>query len=213
VVRHASLPIVSSRLPVTACCPARVDPPRPRTGERDASRRADGGPRGRVRDPIFARGQPWPFPPVAVNSAPRSAAWEPFRELDELQRRIADLMQSVWSGVRAGDGQPWVPAADLEQTDDAWIVEAELPGVRRENVNVELADADLVIWGESRSVSERAPCAARPGAGGGSSTGSRCAGVPTPAPSKRAWPTVCSSCASPNPSRDGVGMSRSVREA
>jgi HSP20 family protein len=76
------------------------------------------------------------------------AVGEPFRELDELQRRTADLMQSVWSGLRAGDGPPWVPAVDLEETDDAWIVEAELPGVRREDVNVELADAELVISGD-----------------------------------------------------------------
>jgi HSP20 family protein len=73
------------------------------------------------------------------------AVWEPFRELDELQRRPADLMQSVWDGLRAGDGQRWVPAVDLEETDDAWIVEAELPGVRRDDVTVELADAELGV--------------------------------------------------------------------
>jgi HSP20 family protein len=73
------------------------------------------------------------------------AIWEPFGELDELQRRTADLMQSVWSGLRAGDGQRWVPAVDLEETGGAWIVEAELPGVRRDDVTVELADAELGV--------------------------------------------------------------------
>jgi HSP20 family protein len=72
------------------------------------------------------------------------AVWEPFRELDELQRRTADLMQSVWSGLRAGDGQRWV-AVDLAQTGDAWTVEAELPGVRREDVTVKLPDAELGV--------------------------------------------------------------------
>jgi HSP20 family protein len=61
-------------------------------------------------------------------------------------------MQSVWSGLRAGDGQPCAPAVDLAQTADAWIVEAQLPGVRPEDVNVELADAELVI---SRDIKER----------------------------------------------------------
>ena len=75
----------------------------------------------------------------AVTSRP-PAVWQPFRERDELQRRTADLMQSVWSGVRAGDGQRCVPAVDLEETDDARIVEAELPGVRRDAVTVELAE-------------------------------------------------------------------------
>jgi HSP20 family protein len=75
-------------------------------------------------------------------------AWEPLRELDELQRRTADLMENVWSGIRGGEDQPWVPAVDIEETDDAWIIEAEVPGVRREDVNVELTDSELVITGE-----------------------------------------------------------------
>ena len=74
--------------------------------------------------------------------------WEPFRELDELQRRTADLMENLWSGVRAGEDGPWVPSVDLEETDDAWIVEAEVPGVRREDVNVEVGDSELVISGD-----------------------------------------------------------------
>jgi hypothetical protein len=60
----------------------------------------------------------------AATSRP-PAVWEPFRELDELERRTTDLMQSVWSGLRAGDAQPWVPAVGLEKTDDAWIVLAD----------------------------------------------------------------------------------------
>ena len=78
----------------------------------------------------------------AATSRP-PVVWQPFRELGELQRRTAGLMQSVWSGLRAGDGQRWVPAVDLEETDEAWIVEAEHPGVRRDEVNVELADAEI----------------------------------------------------------------------
>jgi HSP20 family protein len=80
----------------------------------------------------------------------RSAAvWEPFRELDELQRRTGELIESVWSGgTRAGDDLPWVPAVDIEETDDAWIIEAELPGVSRKDVNVEVRDDELAIVGE-----------------------------------------------------------------
>jgi HSP20 family protein len=77
------------------------------------------------------------------------AVWEPFRELDELQRRTAELMESVWSGgTRPGDDLPWVPPVDVEETEDAWIVEAEVPGVRRQDVDVEVRDAELVVSGE-----------------------------------------------------------------
>ena len=79
------------------------------------------------------------------------AVWEPFRELDELQRRTAELIESVWSGgARAGDDLPWVPAVDVEETDDAWIVEAELPGVDSKDVSVELRDSELSITGEAK---------------------------------------------------------------
>jgi HSP20 family protein len=84
-----------------------------------------------------------------------SATWEPFRELDELQRRTADLMENVWSNFRAGDGQPWIPFVDIEETDDAWIVEAEVPGADRDDVNVEVADSELVISGEIKERERR----------------------------------------------------------
>jgi HSP20 family protein len=76
------------------------------------------------------------------------AAWEPFREFEELQRRTTELMESVWSGIGGGEDQPWIPSVDVEETDDAWIVEAELAGVKRDDVNVEIRDNELEISGE-----------------------------------------------------------------
>jgi HSP20 family protein len=57
------------------------------------------------------------------------------------------LMESVWS-PGAGNGGTWMPLADIEETDDAWIVEAELPGVDRDDVNVEMHDSALIVTGE-----------------------------------------------------------------
>jgi HSP20 family protein len=42
----------------------------------------------------------------------------------------------------------WSPLVDIEETEDAWVLEAELPGVRREDVNVEVRDGELAITGE-----------------------------------------------------------------
>jgi HSP20 family protein len=41
----------------------------------------------------------------------------------------------------------WIPAADIEETDDGWTIEAEVPGVDQKNVSVELRDRELVIQG------------------------------------------------------------------
>lgn len=43
--------------------------------------------------------------------------------------------------------QNWTPPVDVEETDDAWIIEVELPGVKRDDIDVEVGDAELVITG------------------------------------------------------------------
>jgi HSP20 family protein len=75
--------------------------------------------------------------------------WEPFRELDQLQDATAQLLESVWSGA-APDDRAWSPLVDIEEADDAWIVEAEVPGVDRDDISVELRDSELSIAGEAK---------------------------------------------------------------
>jgi HSP20 family protein len=74
--------------------------------------------------------------------------WEPFREFEQLQEQMDRLMQSVLTPTGSGNGGPWIPHADIEETEDAWIIEAEVPGVDRKDVNVELRDSELIISGE-----------------------------------------------------------------
>jgi HSP20 family protein len=74
--------------------------------------------------------------------------WEPFGDLEQLHEDMDRLMQTAWSPLQNGGDGFWVPSADIEETDDAWTVEAELPGVDRKDVNVELRDSELVISGE-----------------------------------------------------------------
>lgn len=71
--------------------------------------------------------------------------WEPFRELEQLQEHMDRLMQSTFG---TGNGGTWMPMTDIEETDDAWVIEAELPGVDKKDVNVEMRDSELIISGE-----------------------------------------------------------------
>jgi HSP20 family protein len=43
---------------------------------------------------------------------------------------------------------PWSPMADFRESDDAYMINAELPGVHRNQVNVQVQDHELVITGE-----------------------------------------------------------------
>jgi HSP20 family protein len=72
--------------------------------------------------------------------------WDPLRDLEGLQEQLAQLMRRTTAD---GDGgAPFVPLVDIEETEDAWIVEAELPGVKPEDVNVEVRGSELAISGE-----------------------------------------------------------------
>ncbi|MGO9490536.1 MAG: Hsp20/alpha crystallin family protein [Solirubrobacteraceae bacterium] len=83
-----------------------------------------------------------------LQHSPPVQRWEPFRQLEQMHEQMERLMDDVWPPLAPGNGGTWVPLADIEETDDAWIVEAELPSVDRKDVNVELRDSELVISGE-----------------------------------------------------------------
>src|SRR5688572_19011951 len=71
--------------------------------------------------------------------------WDPFRELEGLEEHLAQLVQ----GTSDGNGRaPFIPLVDIEEAEDAWIVEADLPGVKPEDVNVEVRGSELAISGE-----------------------------------------------------------------
>jgi HSP20 family protein len=72
------------------------------------------------------------------------ASWDPFRELDELANRV----NSLWESGLGGRLERWDPLADVEEHGDAYTIEIELPGVRRDDVDIELLDRTLTVSGE-----------------------------------------------------------------
>ena len=82
---------------------------------------------------------------LPVRSRPRAVAgWDPFRELDELTQRV----NSLWEADLTGDLHGWAPLADVEETDDAYVIEIDLPGVQREDIDIQLTDRQLTVSGE-----------------------------------------------------------------
>jgi HSP20 family protein len=82
--------------------------------------------------------------------------FDPIRELDGLQSDMNRLFDGFFNG-RAGNGvggRRWIPAMDLAETDEHLVLRADLPGLREDDVNIEIKDRVLRISGERRSEHE-----------------------------------------------------------
>ncbi|UCC82353.1 MAG: Hsp20/alpha crystallin family protein, partial [Gemmatimonadota bacterium] len=74
-------------------------------------------------------------------------------ELDRVfEETFGDFFPRRWLGVQWAKG--WVPSLDVSESDDAIMVEAELPGVDPESVEVSITDDVLFISGEKREERE-----------------------------------------------------------
>src|SRR3954454_16756150 len=69
--------------------------------------------------------------------------WDPFQQLEDMLRQL----ESTWP-PDGGDGLAWTPPVDIEETEDAWVLEAELPGVKQKDMNVDVNDNEIVISGD-----------------------------------------------------------------
>ena len=74
--------------------------------------------------------------------------WDPWREFESLTGQMNQLFESTFGQSALSSGGGWAPAVAVEETDDAYVVEAELPGVHRNDVQVEASSGVLTITGE-----------------------------------------------------------------
>ena len=79
--------------------------------------------------------------------------WDPFRELEGIQARLDRVFgEPVQRGSDADNFSfsEWAPAVDIEETADEYLVKADLPDVKKENVKVEFEDGVLTVEGERK---------------------------------------------------------------
>lgn len=93
--------------------------------------------------------------------ARREGRWDPFAMLDEFQQEMARLWNQpfgAWPMPRLMQRMPmggrFMPRMDVYEKDNQLVIEAELPGMNKEDVQVELEGGDLVIHGETRQERE-----------------------------------------------------------
>jgi len=72
-----------------------------------------------------------------------------FAELNRLNQQLQGYLER-WSGLPSLFGGPFTPMADVVETDEAYVAEIELPGVKREDVSLEVAGRRLTVSGERK---------------------------------------------------------------
>jgi HSP20 family protein len=82
----------------------------------------------------------------------RVIKWEPFRDVDDVFDRFFAESMRRWPRVPAEGraAQDWAPAADVSETEAEYLIKADLPEVRKEDVSITVQDGVLTLSGERR---------------------------------------------------------------
>ena len=79
--------------------------------------------------------------------------WDPFRELSIMQERMNRMFDDAgrgWRGDEPSSTTTWSPAVDIYETENEIMVHAELPGVDRKDIALNLEKNVLTLKGERR---------------------------------------------------------------
>jgi HSP20 family protein len=82
----------------------------------------------------------------------RVIKWQPFRDIDDMFDRVFPDAMRRWPRV-AGEERPvfdWAPAADVSETDGEYVIKAELPEVRKDDLNITVQEGVLTLAGERK---------------------------------------------------------------
>jgi HSP20 family protein len=82
--------------------------------------------------------------------------WEPLRELGTLQSEMNRLFNTVFDGPTPSGTtmRRWMPAMDLVEAGEEFVLRADLPGLGEDDVKIELEDSTLTISGERKAEHE-----------------------------------------------------------
>jgi HSP20 family protein len=80
--------------------------------------------------------------------------WEPLREISSIQSEVNRLFNTFFDTPVTAAERRWIPAMDLVESDEHFVLRADLPGLTQEDVNLELEDNVLTVSGERKAEHE-----------------------------------------------------------
>jgi HSP20 family protein len=66
-------------------------------------------------------------------------------------RLFDEMFENSFSRDLSGFGTGWIPAVDVEETNEDYVIRAEMPGLKKEDVKLSLAENVLTLSGEKKS--------------------------------------------------------------
>jgi HSP20 family protein len=78
--------------------------------------------------------------------------WEPFREMEEMFRQYSPFLSP--SLRHRSEATTWAPVSDVTENEKEYLIKAELPEVKKEDVKIALEDGFMTISGERRREKE-----------------------------------------------------------
>jgi len=79
--------------------------------------------------------------------------WQPFQEMETLRSQLDDLFDELvsFNGESRGEARTaWMPAVELEDTDENFILRAEIPGVEAKDLDIQVSREAVWLAGEHR---------------------------------------------------------------
>jgi HSP20 family protein len=75
--------------------------------------------------------------------------FDPNQEFEDIYDRMGRLMGlAMGEPAAAAQAMAWTPAADVSETEDSYVIELELPGVSKDNIDIQMMDRELIVTGE-----------------------------------------------------------------
>ena len=79
--------------------------------------------------------------------------WDPFREMASLQNDMSRLMTGVF-GAGNGEARTWIPPLDVWETETDVVYAFDLPGMKEDDLSIELEDGSLTVSGKRERTDE-----------------------------------------------------------
>src|SRR5262245_18639232 len=77
--------------------------------------------------------------------------WQPFNGLDRFHAEMNELFSDVFGGTRRVQNDMWSPRVDIAESKDAYVIKAEVPGMKKEDFSLEVKDNVLTLSGERKA--------------------------------------------------------------